>query len=105
MEDVARFLAHYLTQTTSPERILRLEGDRTTFVEISNAYKKVHPDVKYSTTPEEVYRTRLEKDPGDIFAYLLTHWNEGTSGTVGEANGTKLWPEWKPKTVKQVLGL
>lgn len=104
MNDVTRFIAHYFTHTTAPERIVRLEGDRKSFAEIAPIYEKSHPGVKVKVAITSLEETKeyLEKNPTDIVAELNTGWSNGL-GFIGEPNGSQLWPEWKPASLEDVL--
>lgn len=112
--DVARFLAHHLAAlesypSASEPAILRIEGDRKTYNQIVDIYRRLHPeqDVKVEYVPlEEAEKTAKDVQSDFIKSFvefLLVSWEKGgTVGEAGELNNAE-WPEWNPKSVEDVL--
>jgi len=102
--DIARFLAHVLTNTPASRlqnQVLRLEGDRVSFNEIFRAYEQrtgTKLDVTYRTV--DSLRAKLAENAYDFDAHLHILW--ATDGVVGEpSNG--LYPQWNPTKVIDIL--
>jgi len=99
--DIAYFVANYFTHTITPKKIIRLQGDRKSFAEVVEIYKKVHPSRKLEVTMKKQaeYEARLESNPADVLALLLLTMTSG-KGVVGEGEP---WAERKLTTVEDVL--
>jgi len=99
--DIAYFLAKYLTHTTTPKKIVRLEGDRKSFAEVVEIYRRIHPsrELEVAVKKQSEYEARLESNPVDFVAFLLLAVTAG-HGAIGEAES---WAERKPTTVEDIL--
>ncbi|GAA5838860.1 hypothetical protein JCM11251_003721 [Rhodosporidiobolus azoricus] len=120
---VARFLAHHLSTAYSsssslpsantPE-ILRIQGDRKTFLEVVEAYERLHPE-KGKIQVEHISIEEAEKSwieqlkKGEFFpsvlTYLLASWERG-NGQVDKGEGEGVlakWAGWRPETVEDIL--
>ncbi|BGP31462.1 hypothetical protein JCM10296v2_003226 [Rhodotorula toruloides] len=112
--DVARFLVHHLTTLTSfpspsEPAILRIEGDRKTYNQVVNIYRRLYPkqDVRVMYVPVEDAE-KIAKDVQSDFIqsfieFLLLSWEKGATVDDGHELDNARWPEWNPKSVEAVL--
>ncbi|KAM0756339.1 NAD(P)-binding protein [Meredithblackwellia eburnea MCA 4105] len=109
-DDVASFLAYTLTTLPPAElsdRIFRIEGDRKSFNEIVSIYEGLNPGskVEVTRTPVEAAAKVAETDKGfaGLLSYLLLSWENGASPYADGPLDNKLYADWKPVSIKDLL--
>ncbi|KAI5120267.1 hypothetical protein M0805_004603 [Coniferiporia weirii] len=113
LADVARFVAHALT-AFPPEkierRVIRIEGDRTTFNQIPADWtSRTGKKLTVTHRPRSDFEEAVSKNPADFVAFLTVELDSGR-GIVGRPDelANAEWPEWKPKkaidTILEVQG-
>jgi len=99
--DVARYIGFVFTNLPAEKlewKVLRLEGERTTFNEIIKSYQ-----VKTGKVLEVNHISPSELEKRSDFAAVITlRWERG-EGVVGDPVDNDLYPGWNPKKVLEYI--
>ncbi|KLO19054.1 NAD-P-binding protein [Schizopora paradoxa] len=106
--DIGRFVAHVLT--TLPRKDLewhtfRIEGDRLSFNNLISLYEqRSGSNIQLTKRSRAELQAAVKENSADFVSFLFLHWDLG-GGVIGrpEEISNRIWPEWKPKSVIDIL--